>query len=102
MPDYRRYRVLGGTYFFTVNLHDRASDKLVVEIGTLRAAVAHVRAATPFTIDAWVVLPDHMHCLWTLPQGDSDYPSRWRAIKKRFSVGAAGYRTEIACACGPR
>jgi putative transposase len=85
MPDYRRYRVSGGTYFFTVNLHDRASDTLVVEIGTLRSAVAHVRAETPFNIDAWVVLPDHMHCLWTLPKGDSDYPSRWKAIKKRFS-----------------
>jgi putative transposase len=44
-----------------------------------------VRARTPFHIDAWVVLPDHMHCVWTLPKGDADFPGRWRAIKKAFS-----------------
>jgi putative transposase len=69
MPDYRRNRVPGGTFFFTVNLRD---------------AVRRVRARTPFRIDAWVVLPDHMHCLWTLPQGDADFPGWWRAIKTAF------------------
>jgi len=48
----------------------------------LRDAVRQVRAGAPFHIDAWVVLPDHMHCLWTLPEGDADFPGRWRAIKK--------------------
>ena len=65
MPDYRRNRVPGGTFFFTVNLLDRRSDLLVAQIDILRDAVRRVRARAPFHIDAWVVLPDHMHCLWT-------------------------------------
>jgi putative transposase len=85
MPDYRRNRVPGGTFFFTVNLLDRRSDLLVTQIDALRGAVRQVRARAPFHIDAWVVLPDHMHCLWTLPEGDTDFPGRWRAIKKGFS-----------------
>ncbi len=85
MPDYRRNRVPGGTYFFTVNLLDLRSDLLVSEIHALRDAVRQVRARYRFHIDAWVVLPDHMHCLWTLPDGDADFPGRWRAIKTAFS-----------------
>ena len=85
MPDYRRNRVPGGTYFFTVNLLDRRSDLLVTEIEALRAAVRRVRASAPFHIDAWVVLPEHMHSIWTLPEGDSDYSGRWKAIKANFS-----------------
>jgi putative transposase len=84
MPDYRRNRVPGGTFFFTVNLLDRRSDMLVTQIGILRDAVRRVRARAPFRIDAWVVLPDHMHCLWNLPPGDADFPGRWRAIKTAF------------------
>jgi putative transposase len=57
---------------------------LITHIGALREAVRRTRARTPFHIDAWVVLPDHMHCLWTLPEGDIDYPRRWRAIKMAF------------------
>ena len=97
MPDYRRNRIPGGTFFFTVNLHDRHSDLLVTKIDILREAVRKTLARAPFHIDAWVVLPDHMHCLWTLPPGDTDYPNRWRAIKKAFSkslsVGEA--RTKV-------
>ncbi len=85
MPDYRRNRVSGACYFFTVNLLDRGSQLLVANIGTLRDAVRQVRSRSPFHIDAWVVLPDHMHCLWTLPEGDLDFPSRWRDIKMAFS-----------------
>jgi putative transposase len=85
MPDYRRNRVPGATYFFTVNLRDRRSDLLVVRIDVLRHAVRTERRRYPFHIDAWVVLPDHMHCLWTLPAGDSDFPRRWRDIKTAFS-----------------
>jgi putative transposase len=51
----------------------------------LRHAVRRVRALAPFGIDAWVVLPDHMHAVWTLPEGDSDFPRRWRAIEDLFS-----------------
>jgi len=87
MPDYRRNRVPGGTFFFTVNLLDRRSDLLVTQIEILRDAVRRVRAGAPFHIDAWVVLPDHMHCLWTLPPGDADFPGRWRAIKTGFVKG---------------
>jgi putative transposase len=77
--------VPGGTYFFTVNLLDRRSELLVREIDLLRAAVADSLRRRPFHIDAWVVLPEHMHCVWTLPPGDVDYPARWRAVKKFFS-----------------
>ena len=85
MPNYRRNRVPGGTYFFTVNLLDRRSDLLVTQIDALRAAVRHVRSKRPFHIDAWVVLPDHLHCVWTLPDGDCEFPQRWHAIKMKFS-----------------
>ena len=84
MPDYRRNRVPGGTYFFTVNLLDRQSDLLVTHIEQLRDAVRRVRARQPFHVDAWVVLPDHMHAVWTLPSGDAGYSERWREIKKAF------------------
>ena len=85
MPDYRRNRVLGGAYFFAVNLHDRSSDLFVTQIDALRKAVRQVALKSPFHIDAWVVLPEHMHCIWTLPEYDTDYSGRWRAIKVTFS-----------------
>ena len=85
MPDYRRNRVPGGSYFFTVNLRDRRSDLLITHIESLRRVVRETRHHLPFHIDAWVVLPDHLHCLWTLPEGDADFPSRWRVIKASFS-----------------
>jgi len=85
MAEYRRNRVPGGTFFFTANLADRTSDLLVAKIDALRAAVRAERRRRPFHIDAWVVLPDHLHCIWTLPEGDMDYSERWRQIKKGFS-----------------
>ncbi len=85
MPDYRRIRVTGGTYFFTANLLDRSSRLLVTHIDVLRAAVRDVRSRAPFHIDAWVVLPDHAHCIWTLPPDDDDFSGRWRALKKAFT-----------------
>ncbi len=85
MPNYRRARVPGATYFFTVNLQDRRSDLLIREIDLLRETVRATRARHPFHIDAWVVLPDHMHCLWTLPPGDTDFALRWKVIKFAFS-----------------
>ncbi len=85
MTDYRRLRVPGGTYFFTVALQDRSSRLLVDEVALLREAVRQARTRQPFHIDAWVVLPEHMHCLWTLPPGDADYSQSWRAIKAFFS-----------------
>jgi putative transposase len=85
MAQYRRLRSPGSSYFFTVNLADRSSDLLIHEIGSLRSAVAHALASKPFFIDAWVVLPDHLHAVWTLPDGDSDFSWRWATIKRLFS-----------------
>ena len=82
---YRRNYVAGGTYFFTVNLLERKQSLLVDHIDLLRESVHKVKRARPFNIDAWVVLPDHMHAVWTLPNGDCDYSGRWREIKKYFS-----------------
>ncbi len=86
MPDYRRVRIPGGTYFFTVNLLERyPNDLLVRHIDALRKAVQQTRERHPFHVDAWVVLPDHLHTVWTLPEGDADFANRWRTIKQHFS-----------------
>jgi putative transposase len=85
MPNYLRNRVPGGTYFFTVNLLHRDSRLLVEHVEEFRNAVRLVRKRRPFHIDAWVVLPDHTHCVWTLPPGDMDFSSRWKDIKTAFS-----------------
>jgi putative transposase len=85
MPNYRRLLIPGGCYFFTVNLADRRSSLLTDRIDDLRHAVRRVVASAPFRIEAWVVVPDHMHAIWTLPEGDADFPRRWRAIKDLFS-----------------
>ncbi|AUL72892.1 transposase [Pseudoalteromonas sp. 13-15] len=82
---YRRNYVKGGTYFFTVNLLDRNKSLLVEHIDLLRESIRFVKSQRPFYIDAWVVLPDHLHAVLTLPDDDVDYSSRWREIKKRFS-----------------
>ena len=84
MPNYRRALVSGGCWFFTVNLLDLKQRLLVEHIAALRAAVAATRQDYPFTIDAFVVLPDHLHAVWTLPDGDADFSVRWRLIKTRF------------------
>lgn len=87
MSNYRRPRIQGATIFFTVSLQERGGDLLLREIGRLRAAVRQTRDERPFWIDSWVVLPDHLHCIWRLPEGDDDFPLRWRLIKARFSMG---------------
>ena len=92
MPNYVRARVPGGTYFFTVALADRGATTLVDEVDALREAVRRTRAERPFGIDAWVVLPDHLHCVWRLPEGDADYATRWRLIKARFSMAVEAGR----------
>lgn len=85
MVTYRRNRLPGGSYFFTVTLLDRSSCLLTEHIEDLREAFRSVHRERPFTIDAMVVLPDHLHCIWRLPPGDTDYSLRWREIKARFS-----------------
>jgi len=93
MSNYIRPHIPGACVFFTVALADRGSRLLVDQIGLLRRAVARTRAERPFQIDAWVVLPDHLHCVWTLPEGDADFSTRWGAIKARFvmQVRRAGF-----------
>ena len=85
MTGYRRNFIPGGTFFFTVNLRDRRSSLLTAHIGELRAAVREIRMRHPFAITAMVVLPDHLHAVWTLPEGDKDFSLRWRQIKSKFS-----------------
>jgi len=85
MPNYVRPKIKSATVFFTVALADRTSELLTREVERLRQAVRVTRFELPFAIDAWVVLPDHMHCVWTLPDGDCDFSTRWRLIKTRFS-----------------
>jgi len=87
---YRRVDVAGGTYFFTVNLADRKRNLLVAHVDVLREVVRAVQAAHPFHIDAMVILPDHLHALWTLPANDAEYPMRWMLIKSGFSRQIAG------------
>jgi putative transposase len=85
MVRYRRNYIPGGTYFFTVTLEDRRSAALVENIGALRIAFRHVRERRPFTVDAIVILPEHLHAVLTLPDGDKDFSGRWRQIKEGFT-----------------
>jgi REP-associated tyrosine transposase len=90
MTGYRRDLISGGTYYFTVNLANRQSRLLTENIGSLRPAFRYTRLRHPFTIDAIVVLPDHLHAIWTLPQGESDFAVRWRLVKTTFSRSLPG------------
>jgi putative transposase len=86
MPNYRRSRIPGATLFFTVVACRRRpilASPAAVQV--LRECVALVKDAMPFAIDAWVVLPDHMHAIWTLPDNDADYSRRWGRIKAEFT-----------------
>lgn len=85
MSIYRRPKATDATVFFTVCLADRSSSLLVSEIDLLRDAVRQTRRERPFEIVTWVVLPDHVHCIWRLPVGDRDFSTRWGAIKSRFT-----------------
>jgi putative transposase len=85
MVRYRRNFVPGGTYFFTVTLADRASAAMVDHLDALRMAFRIARRERPITIEAIVILPDHLHAIWTLPPGDSDFSGRWRRIKAYFT-----------------
>lgn len=100
MADYRRMYEPGGMYFFTVVTHRRrrlfSHDKAR---GCLRASIRQVRAQRPFEMVASVLLPDHLHCVWKLPQGDADFSTRWACIKKEFSklwIAAGGCEVEVS------
>ncbi|MGP7980406.1 MAG: REP-associated tyrosine transposase [Syntrophobacteraceae bacterium] len=85
MTNYRRNRLAGGTYFFTVAIAERHLDILVQHVHNLKAALRDEHQRAPFVNLGLVVLPDHLHTIWRLPQGDSDYSNRWRRIKAGFS-----------------
>ena len=86
MPRYMRAQQLGGTFFFTVVTYRRrklfyeANNRLI-----LKKVILEVQSTHPFNIDAWVLLPEHLHCIWTLPERDTDFSKRWGQIKAKFS-----------------
>ena len=83
---YRRARIKGGTYFFTVVAHNRRKILTIPEnVDLLRSIFQSVMDKHPFCMDAIVLLPDHLHCLWTLPNDDHDFSTRWNLIKGAFS-----------------
>lgn len=82
-----RCRQSEASVFLTVALADRGSHALVANIDFLRAAVRVTMGERPFRVDGWAVMPDHLHAIWTLQEGDADYSTRWRLIKTRFSRG---------------
>lgn len=92
MARYRRANANGATYFFTVVTERRQRILTEPDVrAALRETIAKVRAARPFQIDGWVILPDHLHAIWRLPEGDADFATRWRLIK-----------SHVTRVCGPR
>ncbi len=92
MPDYRRAYVKGGTFFFTVVTYGRFPlFQQESAVNLLRACFRQTMVTHPFDIDAWVILPEHLHTIWTLPENDSDFSVRWKNIKASFSRQYKGY-----------
>jgi len=95
VANYRRSKIAGGTFFFTVVTYERrplfADD---VAVHTLRRVLSVTREKWPFTIDAAVILPDHLHMIWTLPPGDSNFSTRWAVIKARFTLASQNATTK--------
>jgi putative transposase len=96
--EYRRAKIEGGTFFFTIVTHNRRAFLCEPEnILLLRQGFKEIIREYPFIIDANVILPDHLHCLWTLPPEDSDFSNRWRLIKSYFSSRCdAKYKGKIS------
>ncbi|HKJ09575.1 MAG TPA: transposase [Gammaproteobacteria bacterium] len=96
-----RAAVSGGTYFFTVHLAERGHTHLVDHVTELREVIRKVQRRRPFHIDAMVVLPDHLHAVWTMPPRDADHATRWMLIKAGFSrTVSAGGRTRRSQSSG--
>src|SRR5260370_41675152 len=90
MSRYRRVKIEGGVFFFTLTLAERSSDFLVRHIDRLRRAYATAQNRYAFKTIAICILPDHLHALWSLPPNDIDFPKRWSLIKSGFSRGFPG------------
>lgn len=87
MPNYRRYFVPGGTYFFTLKTehnHPLFERDEIVEL--FESVLGEAKSRWPFEVIAYAILPDHIHTLWSLPSGDTEYPTRWGWIKKEFTT----------------
>lgn len=94
--DFRRAWVKGGWYFFTVVTYQRQALLTIPEnVERLRNAMKSVQTKSPFAMPAIVILPDHLHCLWQLPEGDDDFASRWRQIKHDFTMGCVGANAKV-------
>lgn len=86
MTEYRRAHIPGASWFFTVNLAERKGNRLLTDkIDLLREAFDYTKQRHPFRMDAVVVFPDHLHCIWTFPPGESDFSGRWNSLKGYFS-----------------
>jgi putative transposase len=103
MSTYQRSRKPGGTFFFTVvtfqrrRLFDNPKHR-----DLFLKMIAEVQGDYPFTLDAWVLLPDHLHCLWTLPSGEKDYSKRWGLIKAKFTKAIGGEAGRSALLTGSK
>lgn len=96
MPRYKRAQQPGGTFFFTVVTYRRR--KLFYDMNNrmiLKKVIMEVQSTHPFNIDAWVLLPEHLHCIWTLPEGDMDFSKRWGLIKAKFSKALSHPTTPV-------
>jgi putative transposase len=96
MSRYRRANIEGGSFFFTLALADRSSDLLVRRVDRLRRAYKVVQERLPFETVAICILPDHLHALWLLPDGDADFASRWNLLKSGFSRGLPASQSRSA------
>jgi putative transposase len=101
MPQYRRVKIKGSTFFFTVVLADRTSGLLLDQIDHLRQVYRAVQISRPFETIAICILPDHIHAIWALPENDADFPMRWNLIKGGFSRGV-GSRSRSPSKVGKR
>ena len=102
MPRYLRAKIEGGIFFFTVALADRKSDLLVRHIDRLQHAYRVMEQRLPFETIAICILPDHLHALWHLPEGDADFASRWAYFKSGFSRGLPAAKARSASKIGKR
>jgi putative transposase len=85
VPNYRRIKIEGGCFFFTVCLEDRRASTLIDHVEELKRAWRWTQERKPFACPAWVILPDHIHCIWKLPPEDDDYATRWKMLKAQFT-----------------
>ena len=92
MSNFKRYKSPGSTWFFTIVTYQRRSflcdDRVRI---ALRDAIRKVQAKYPFSVEAWVLLPDHFHCIWTLPVADSNFQLRIRLLKRFVTLSCSGF-----------